>query len=225
MPSEEIHMQSYYAARAREYDRVYDKPERQADLRALRQWLPALFQGRRVLELACGTGYWTREIAPVAQGVVALDSEPETIAIARSRVPRDKVEFIVGNAYSLPRDRGPFDAAFAGFWFSHVPRRRQAAFVRGLAAAVGAGATVVMVDNIYVDGSSTPISERDADGNTFQTRQLEDGSVHRVLKNFPTEADLSAIVEDTGHMVQFRRFKYYWAVRYVTREVGDSASA
>jgi len=44
------------------------------------------------------------------------------------------------------------------------------------------------MDNRYVDGSSTPISERDADGNTYQRRRLADGSDNRVLKNFPTEA-------------------------------------
>jgi hypothetical protein len=34
--------------------------------------------------------------------------------------------------------------------------------------------------------SNTPISRRDADGNTYQRRTLDDGSVHEVLKNFPT---------------------------------------
>jgi hypothetical protein len=32
-------MQDYYAARAREYDEVYRKPERQADLREIERWL------------------------------------------------------------------------------------------------------------------------------------------------------------------------------------------
>ena len=50
-------LQSYYAARAGEYDAIYRKPERQADLRAIEQWLPSVLRGRRVLEIACGTGY------------------------------------------------------------------------------------------------------------------------------------------------------------------------
>jgi uncharacterized protein (TIGR01244 family) len=47
-------MAAYYARRAREYDQVYAKPERQADIHALEALLPGLFTGRRVLELAGG---------------------------------------------------------------------------------------------------------------------------------------------------------------------------
>jgi len=208
-------MRSYYAARAREYDRVYEKPERQADIQLLREWLPSLFRGSRLLEVACGTGFWTQFIAPLADRIVAIDSAPETIAIAQSRVQRDKVSFVVGDAYDLPRDQGVFNAAFAGFWFSHVPRDRQAEFLCGLSGAVAPGSTVVLVDNLYVEGSNHPISERDAHGNTFQLRTLEDGSAHRVLKNFPTETELRSRIEGVGHSARFSQFEYYWAVQYV----------
>src|SRR6186997_1836630 len=92
-------MEDYYAARASEYDAIYRKPERQADLRAIEQWLPPRLAGARVLEIACGTGYWTQFIAPVARHVTALDAAPETLAIAKARVPGSNVEFVVGDAY------------------------------------------------------------------------------------------------------------------------------
>ena len=132
MTSVESSMQSYYAARASEYDKVYLKPERQADLRAIESWLPPIFTGASVLEVACGTGYWTQFLARVATSVVAVDAAPETMAIARSRMPEGKVEFLVGDAYDLPRRAEKFDAAFAGFWFSHIPKQRQLAFLAGL---------------------------------------------------------------------------------------------
>ena len=42
----------YYAQRAESYERIYQKPERQVELRALEAWLPSVFAGRRVLEIA-----------------------------------------------------------------------------------------------------------------------------------------------------------------------------
>ena len=50
-------MRDYYARRATYYERVYLKPERQRDLRTMEAWLPSMFVGRRVLEVACGTGW------------------------------------------------------------------------------------------------------------------------------------------------------------------------
>jgi len=53
-------------------------------------------------------------------------------------------------------------------------------------------------------------------GNTYQLRTLEDGTVHRILKNFPTEQELLSLVEQIGGEAQFTRWKYYWGLTYVT---------
>jgi demethylmenaquinone methyltransferase/2-methoxy-6-polyprenyl-1,4-benzoquinol methylase len=209
-------LQSYYAARANEYDSVYDKPERQADLRQIERWLPRVLSGKAVLEIACGTGYWTRFVASVASSVVAIDSAPETLRIARQRVPAGKVRFQVGDAYALAQSLGTFNAAFAGFWFSHVPLERQREFLRGLNAALEPGAKVVLLDNFFVEGSSSAISEQDSGGNTYQSRKLGDGSIHRVLKNFPSEAQLLALAgAGLGESAVFSSWQFYWAFEYL----------
>jgi demethylmenaquinone methyltransferase/2-methoxy-6-polyprenyl-1,4-benzoquinol methylase len=218
MSHDEQAMQSYYAARAPEYDRVYLKPERQSDLAAIRSWLSSKFTGASVLEIACGTGYWTQFIAPVSARVVALDSAPETLAIAKSRVPRESVTFLVADAYDLPNDIGEFDATFAGFWFSHVPKIRRHEFLLGLSAHLRSGAKVVLLDNLYVEGSSSPITARDREGNVFQTRRLADGTAHQVLKNFPTESELVECISGFGESASFTCWQYYWALEYVAVE-------
>lgn len=209
-------MQDYYAARASEYDRIYLKPERQNDLRQIEQWLPPIFAGSTVLEVACGTGYWTQFIAPVASRVVAVDAAPQTMRIAQGRVAPGKVEFVVGDAYALPLAGRRYERGFAGFWFSHVPRPRVREFLLGFHAALQPGATVVLLDNLFVEGSSSPISERDAEGNTYQARRLGDGTTHRLLKNFPTEDELRADLEGLGAQVRYQAWQYYWALEYVT---------
>ena len=207
-------MQEYYAARAREYDKVYLKPERQSDLRAIEEWLPPIFEGASILEVACGTGYWTQFLAPVALRILAVDAAQETMKIAETRVPKGKVEFLVGDAYALPRAEPKFDTGFAGFWYSHVPRSRVREFLTNFNASLKPGAKVVLIDNRFVEGSSSPISEQDAEGNSYQTRLLSNGTTHRVLKNFPSEAELRAAVEGIGSNVKYKDWPYFWALEY-----------
>jgi ubiquinone/menaquinone biosynthesis C-methylase UbiE len=209
-------MQDYYAARAPEYDRVYLKPERQSDLRAIESWLTGIFEGSNVLEVACGTGYWTQFIAAVASSVLAVDAAPEMIDIARGRVPEGKVRFLVGDAYALAASEPKCDGGFAGFWFSHVPKSRAREFLAGFNAALAPGARVVLLDNLFVEGSSSPINERDAEGNTYQTRRLSDGTAHRVLKNFPSQGELCALAEDLATNVSYKAWTYFWALEYST---------
>jgi ubiquinone/menaquinone biosynthesis C-methylase UbiE len=212
-------MQSYYAARASEYDRVYQKPERQSDLRHIERWVPSVLAGATVLEVACGTGYWTQFIAPAAAAVVALDSSPETLRIARARVAAPNTQFRTGDAYALTQFGRSFSAAFAGFWFSHVPLDRQHEFLLGLNSALEPGARVVLLDNLFVAGSSSAVTEQDAHGNTYQSRSLSDGSIHRILKNFPTEAHLRALAEaGLGRSAVYRQWQYYWAFEYRVAE-------
>jgi ubiquinone/menaquinone biosynthesis C-methylase UbiE len=215
LESEGREMQDYYAARAPEYDRIYLKPERQGDLRKIEEWLPPIFQGAGVLEVACGTGYWTQFIAPVASRVLGIDAAPETLRIARSRVPQTSVEFAVGDAYDLPRTTRSYQRGFAGFWFSHIPKSRVREFLTGFHAALEPGATVVLLDNRFVEASSSPISERDAEGNTYQQRRLGDGTSHRVLKNFPSEEELRVITAGLCVQWRYQAWQYYWALQYV----------
>lgn len=52
-------MQRYCIERAAYCELVCFKPERQAGLRGLEAWVAEHFRGRRVPELAAGTGWWT----------------------------------------------------------------------------------------------------------------------------------------------------------------------
>jgi len=209
-------LSAYYAARAGEYERIYSKPERQADLARLRQLIPSYFVDRAVLEIACGTGYWTQYIAPVARRITAIDINAETLAIAQSKeLPAGRVSFEVADVQCLPTRYQGFAGAFAGFWWSHVRRADRRSFLDSLHRALSPGAVVVALDNRYVEGSSTPISHVDADGNSYQRRELADGTTHTVLKNFPSEAELVAEIRGDGTAVEYTALEYYWVLKYV----------
>jgi demethylmenaquinone methyltransferase/2-methoxy-6-polyprenyl-1,4-benzoquinol methylase len=210
----EATLRDYYAVRAPEYDLVYEKPERQSELRLLERWVPTVFAGRRVLEVAAGTGYWTRFIAPQTTSLLATDATEQALAVARKRVVSRKVSFALADAYALPAELGHFEAAFAGFWLSHVPKGRLADFFASLHARLEPGAKVLLLDNRLVAGSNHPIVDTDAEGNTYQTRRLQNGSVHRVLKNFPSGDELLAMVAGIGAGIVLHQWQYFWALAY-----------
>jgi SAM-dependent methyltransferase len=206
-------LRTYYARRAHEYERVYAKPERQSDLRAIEAWLPAWFAGRDVIEIACGTGWWTPHAARDARTWLATDINDETMALARAKELPRCVRFERADAYAL-QGLGRLDAGFAGFWWSHVPRERLAAWLDSLHAVLAPGARVVFLDNRYVEGSNHPIARVDAAGNTYQQRTLDDGSAHEVLKNFPTREEAFTAIGSRSGDARWHAWSHYWALTY-----------
>lgn len=210
-------MQAYYAARAPYYDDVYEKPERREDIAFLRRHLPAVFAGRTVLEVACGTGYWTQHIAPVAAAMTATDAVDEPLQLARARPGVGRVRFERADAYELPASLGLFEGAFAGLWLSHVPVERRGEFLASLHRRLLPGAKVALIDNSTVQLRDFPIAGRDARGNTWQERVLKDGTRHRVLKNFPAREELEAMIAGVGERPAFRELANFWLFEYEAR--------
>lgn len=209
-------MRGYYARRAAYYERVYHKPERQTDLRAMEAWIREPFAGRHVLEIACGTGWWTPHAARDCASWLATDINPETLAIAQAKpLPPGKVRFATADAYTLAElGTQTFDAALAGCWWSHVPLARLPGWLALLHARLASGARVVMLDNSYVQTSNLPITRTDAQGNTYQNRTLDDGSVHEVLKNFPTREQALALLGPRARHARWLAWTHYWALEY-----------
>lgn len=208
-------LKSYYAHRAKEYEQVYQKPERQEDLAALHTLLQNLLAGHDALEIACGTGFWTETVAQTAGSVLATDISDAMLEIAQSKpYPVGRVRFLRADAFTLSGISGRFTAGFAGFWLSHVPKSQVHGFLNCLHEKLSPGGLVVLTDNRYVEGSSTPISRVDEAGNTYQLRQLADGTRHEVLKNFPTEDSLKAVLNHVTENILLTELTYLWCLSY-----------
>jgi SAM-dependent methyltransferase len=203
----------YYRRRAREYDAVYRKPERQRDLAELRTLLPAMTAGKRVLEIAAGTGYWTQVIATSAVSVTATDLNAETLAVAAARgYGQAPVELTTADAYRLDRVPGDFDLVFCGFWWSHIRRADIPRFLAGVRGRFAPGTTLLVLDNRYVPGSSHPITRVSEDGDSYQDRSLLDGRRYEVLKNFPDRARLAADLGPWTTAFSYTELEYFWLV-------------
>ncbi len=201
----------YYALTASNHDRIYDRVERQQDLARMRTQVAEVLRGHSVLELACGTGFWTREIATTATSVLATDINPEMIALGKLRaLPQDKVQFALADAFDLPADLGTFSAVFAGMWWSHVKREDQEKFLGQLRAKFGKDLFVVFVDDCYVDGSSDTIARTDLEGNTFHIKTATDGQRYEVIKNYPSDSTLRKKMASSVREIRILRLEHYW---------------
>lgn len=155
----------------------------------------------RALEIACGTGRWTAMLAAQA-GVTAVDYSPAMLDQARQRVQaaglESRVSWVQADAYTLPFPPHSFDGCLFGFWISHVPEARRAAFFEQIGRLVRPGGRVLLFDQLWRPEEH---AEREV-----QQRALRDGSRHAVLKIYFTPESLREV------LTPFARDVDAWAV-------------
>ena len=211
-------MVQYYARRAAEYERVYQLPHWQPGLARLRQLVADLFPGRRVLEVACGTGYWTAQIAAIAARVSASDINEETLEIARARVaPHAHVSLRLGDAYAVPTEPETFDAGLAALWLSHVDRARMGEFLVAFHARLEPGARVLMFDERDHPTRTARPGQVDAAGNRYEWRRLENGERYEIIKNLFDDRELTALLGPHARELAVEDLGRFWAVTYLAR--------
>jgi SAM-dependent methyltransferase len=170
------------------------------EVERLRDELHAFRPTGDVLELACGTGLWTVELARHANSITAVDASPEVLDINRSRLrearPETPIDHVRADLFDWrPEDR--YDVVFFGFWLSHVPPERFAPFWELVRSALAPGGRVFFVDSLR---SETPTgTERvRTSGDHTTMRQLNDGREFRIVKIFYDPADLEARLAALG---------------------------
>lgn len=195
----------YYRRRAGEYDE-----SAYGDLASARHRIQRLVAEMRptgnVLEIACGTGLWTQALAGPAASVTAIDTAPEAVQIARSRVRSPKVSFVVADAFSWTTDE-TYDVIFFAAWLSHVPASRFADFWQSLRGLLAEDGRVLFLDE-HVDerAKETYVEGREE----IVERRLKDGRTFRIVKNFLDPAALEVELGRLGWDCTVRRDGRDW---------------
>jgi ubiquinone/menaquinone biosynthesis C-methylase UbiE len=205
-------IEAYYRERASEYDAFYQIREHSTDLARLRAWLVRCARGRTILEVAAGTGYWTKVAASVAKAVTATDYNHEVLAIAARRHLGARATLLVADAYALPDFRARFDVGMAHLWWSHVPKQRQQEFLSHFASRLQPRAALLMIDQVYVKGFSHPMLRRDRHGDRYELRVLGNGETHQIVKNYPEIEELQQSLAKVCDEIRITRLRYFWAL-------------
>ena len=220
----------YYRARAEEYDEWWFRTNRYdqgAEKNA--QWFREVAEAEaalaaadvrgNALEIACGTGLWTRHLAPRVARLLALDVADEPMAIAKQRVSAPNVTFLNTDIFSWrPTER--YDFIFFGFWISHIPRAHWPAFWSMLADALAPDGSIFFIDNrryAFRDAFPTQTGVQGAD--ELETRTLNDGSHYTIVKNFFVPDELTAELAALGWRGWVRESEQYFVYGSFTRGV------
>jgi SAM-dependent methyltransferase len=221
MPSEDVeHLLAeqveYYRARAPEYDGS-TSPEGDSlapQGRRLAEALKEFGPNGRVLEIACGTGQWTRQLLEFDVQVTALDSSPEMIAINKEKIADDsRVRFVNTDVFSWELEKG-FDVVLFGNWLSHIPPQRFESFWDLVGDASAPNGRVFFMDEAK-DAWRHEVTLNE----TFEShpsvplvrRSLADGRSYRVVKIFWDPQELKARLRGMGWDVSVHSTgAFYW---------------
>src|ERR1017187_7156870 len=213
----------YYRARAAEYDQWWfrgGRYDRGAELNArwhaetaavdaaLIGWLGER-RPRSVLELACGTGLFTRHLAARAGHVTALDASSEVLAINRARVGGDNVEYVEADLFTW-RPQRRYDLVFFSFWLSHVPPDRFEAFWAMLGEALDPRGAAYLIDSAFDRTSTAKDHVLPSDNDGVVTRKLNDGREFRIVKIFYEPELLAARLKELGWGAKLERTANYF---------------
>jgi SAM-dependent methyltransferase len=185
----------YYRARAGEYDRWWNREgrfDRGAEANA--RWFAEAAELERVLarfdphgdvlELACGTGLWTRHLVGPAAHLTAVDAAEEVLAINRARVGDPSVEYVQADLFAWTPPPAAYDACFFSFWLSHVPDDRFAAFWETVRGALRRGGRVLFIDSARAERSKAVDHVMPGADEVTESRRLDDGREFRIVKRY-----------------------------------------
>ncbi|MGD1096853.1 MAG: class I SAM-dependent methyltransferase [Bryobacteraceae bacterium] len=214
---------AYYRARAPEYDDWfyrrgrYDRGEHWNGLwfeeaEAVARQLGAIPKCESILELASGTGIWTKRLISIGRQVTAVDASPEVIEINRERVGSEAVQYVQADLFDWEPNQ-EFDLVFFSFWLSHVPPERLDQFLETVRGATKSGGRIFVIDSLPDEQSSAVDHPPKQPDQIYETRKLDNGRNYRVVKvYYPPEA-LAGIFARHGFDVEVHTTdRFFWYV-------------
>lgn len=188
---------AYYRARAREYDALLP-PDPPPGLHLLRQLPPV----QHVLELACGTGVWTRALLQIGQSITAVDAAPEMLDINARKVASPRVRYEQANLLTWEPEQ-QYDLVFMASWLSHVPPAAVDPFLSRVQRAVRPGGSLAIIDQY------APKGQEQLD-DIYATRHLSDGRTFIIVKVFYAPAELEGKLTRLGFESVAHKLNNVW---------------
>ena len=209
----------YYQKRAGEYEKIYfrDNPARQSELAEMYALSRRVLADRQVLDLACGTGFWTRIVSEQARSVTAIDINPAMLTEAGKKRYHVPIHFVRADYFYPPFLSARFDALLASFVVSHIRRQEINRLRDVVRQTVRPGSPAFLCDNNLICEIIPELIWDEEHINSYKTRRLENGEEYVILKNYFDRRELESLFQSWGRIEQIMFKDYYWAVVLTVR--------
>lgn len=193
-------MLAYYDERAPEYEEVYtlgtgsasipDPEVFRTESRVLGGIVRRLAHGR-LMDLACGTGYWLPYYAAKCSRITLFDQSDRMLAEASAKTDRLAIagRCVVeqGDILAHAFERAAYDTVLVGFLLSHLTEAQERSLFDALRIMLDSSGRFIILDSAWSAERSKFNAKEER-----QPRQLNDGTAFEICKKYCDESDISS---------------------------------
>ena len=159
----------------------------------------------RLMDLACGTGYWLTYYGSHCSRITLFDQSERMLAEARAKVNQlgivDRCVFLQGDFFEQEFEKNSYDTVLAGFLLSHLTEVQERALFDAFRTMLDAFGRFVILDSAW--------SPERAKHNTKverQLRQLNDGTAFEIYKRYCDRDDIARWAREYGASLRIEHF-------------------
>jgi ubiquinone/menaquinone biosynthesis C-methylase UbiE len=207
-------MLRYYDERASEYEEAYTLGTGTASINDPKVFqteiadLPAIvrrFASGRLIDLACGTGYWLGHYVERCSDITLFDQSEKMLIESRAKVDRlriaDRCLFLQGDFFDYEFDRQAYDCALLGFFLSHLTEAQEPLVFDALRSMLRPSGRFLVLDSVWSDERARFNTKVER-----QQRRLNDGSLFEIYKRYCDRADIARWSAQYGMAVHIEYF-------------------
>ncbi|MEM7555975.1 MAG: class I SAM-dependent methyltransferase [Cyanobacteria bacterium P01_A01_bin.84] len=214
---------SYYKARAQEYDewfyRIgrYDRGEENnqrwfSQIETVQTALHGLGKFESILELACGTGIWTKELINMGKSVTAVDASEEVIQINKNKLNSltkisstntslKNIEYQQLDLFSWEPEK-QYELVLFAFWLSHIPPNLLDEFFDKVYRSVLPQGQIFIIDSRWSETSSAINHDFRNGKDIYQQRKLNNGEEFQIVKVYYQSDLLQEKLQKAGFKIK-----------------------
>ena len=192
-------MLRYYDQRAREYEEAYVLGTGTASIpdpgvfrteAALLAGIVGRFGHGRLIDLACGTGYWLSCYADRCSSVTLFDQSQGMLDECRQKITRlgigQRCRVVAADFLGYQFEPAAFDCALVGFFLSHLTEPQEGALFQALERMLTCSGRFLILDSAYSAERARFNAKIER-----QQRRLNDGLCFEIYKRYCDREDIA----------------------------------